>query len=120
MAVKAIRGATTVGADREEEIYSATRELIGEIMRINGLSPEEIISVIFTVTPDIKSAFPAAAARAIGFTSVPLLCTQEIPVAGALPLCVRVLMHVETDKKQSEIRHRFLREAAQLRPDLGQ
>lgn len=120
MAVRGIRGAITVEKDDPAEIDTATRELLQELIRKNEISAEDIISIIFTVTADIKSAFPATAARAMGLNLVPLICTQEIPVPGALPLCIRVLMHVDTPKTQGEISHRFLRNAAQLRPDLSE
>lgn len=118
MAVRGIRGAITVEKDDRTNILEATQELLTKIIVNNELLPDDIISIIFTVTPDLKSAFPAAAARAMGLTLVPLLCTQEIPVPGALPYCIRVLIHVNTDKLPDQIRHQFLRSAAQLRPDL--
>lgn len=118
MAVRGIRGAITVPRDDKEMIDGATRELLQAVIEKNELSAEDIISIIFTVTPDLNSAFPATAARCMGMDTVPLLCTQEIPVAGALPLCIRILMHVDTPKTQVEIKHQFLRDAAQLRPDL--
>ncbi|MEQ8200853.1 MAG: chorismate mutase [Syntrophomonadaceae bacterium] len=119
MAVRGIRGAITVEKDDQGAIYAATRELLQEVIQANELSSDNIISIIFTVTPDLKSAFPATAARSMGLSMVPLLCTQEIPVPGALPLCIRLLMHADTPRSQSEISHRFLRGATQLRPDLS-
>jgi len=120
MAVRGIRGAITVETDDPAEIHAATRELLQEIISKNEITADDIISIIFTVTADIRSAFPATAARAMGLNLVPLICTQEIPVPGALPSCIRVLMHVNTPKTQGEIAHRFLRAAAQLRPDLSE
>ncbi len=120
MTVRGIRGAITVGKDEPAEIYAATRELLQEVIRKNELSAENIISIIFTVTADIRSAFPATAARSMGLNLVPLICTQEIPVPDSLPLCIRLLMHVNTPKTQGEISHRFLRAATQLRPDLAE
>lgn len=99
-------------------IDSATRELLIHIMSINSLVPEDVVSVIFTVTDDLRSEFPARAARALGWTDVPLLCTVEIPVPGALARCVRVLLHVETTRARSSMRHVYLRGARSLRPDL--
>ena len=119
MTVRGIRGAITVEKDDPAEVYAATRELLQEVIRKNEISAENIISIIFTVTADIRSAFPATAARAMGLNLVPLICTQEIPVPGSLPMCIRVLMHVNTPKTQAEISHRFLRAATQLRPDLS-
>lgn len=119
MAVRGIRGAVTIDADQAEKVKEATRELLSSIQKENSLHPEDIASVLFTATPDIRSAFPAAAARAMGWNGVPLLCFQEIEVAGALPLCIRVLIHLNSDKPQDEIKHVYLKGARQLRPDLN-
>ena len=116
--VRAIRGATTVERDDPSLIDEATRELLEAIMTRNALTNDALISVIFTVTADLRSEFPARAARIFGWTDVPLLCTVEIPVPGALPRCIRVLMHVETAKPRSAMRHVYLHEARSLRPDL--
>jgi len=118
MLVRGIRGAITVKEDDQSQVLQATRELLEEIIKQNDLNSQDIASILFTVTPDLKSAFPAQAARSIGLEQVPLLCTQEIAVADALPLCIRVLLHVNTDKQQEEINHVFLKDAAQLRKDL--
>ncbi|MDD2621244.1 MAG: chorismate mutase [Syntrophomonadaceae bacterium] len=118
MQVRGIRGATTVKEDLPEEIMQATRELLEIIQAQNAFRTEEVASVLFTVTSDIKSVFPAAAARTIGWDQVPLLCFQEIEVPNALPLCVRVLVHVNTEKEQNEIKHVYLKEAKSLRRDL--
>lgn len=119
MAVRGIRGAITVEKDENKEISEATQELLTQMISNNGILSQDIISIIFTMTPDLRSAFPAEAARAMGLTLVPLLCTQEIPVPGALPLCIRVLMHINTEKPQDQIKHQFMRAASQLRPDLS-
>ena len=120
MSVRGIRGATSVAADTKEEVLSATRELLVELLRANGLEDcfEEIASAVFTTTRDLTSAFPAEAARGLGMSSVPLLCASEIPVADSLPRCVRVLLHVNTDKTQAEMIHVYLRDAKRLRPDV--
>jgi chorismate mutase len=119
MAVRGIRGATTVEADVPAEIHAATRELLEEILRVNQIPHfEEIVSAIFTTTQDLTSTFPAEAARALGMKQVPLLCASEIPVKNSMPRCVRVLLHVNTEKSQSEIVHVYLREAKRLRPDV--
>ncbi|MFA7076813.1 MAG: chorismate mutase [Syntrophomonas sp.] len=118
MLVRGIRGAITVKEDDPSQVLLATRELLEEITKQNDLNSQDIASILFTVTPDIKSVFPAQAARSIGLEQVPLLCTQEIAVVDALPLCIRVLLHVNTDKSQEEINHVFLRDAVQLRKDL--
>ncbi|MGI6209524.1 MAG: chorismate mutase [Anaerolineae bacterium] len=117
--VRGVRGAITCAANTEEEILSATRELLQVLIEANGIAPEDVASAIFSVTPDLNAAFPARAARELGWTSVPLMCTGEIPVPGALPLCVRVLLHWNTDKAQNEIVHAYLRGARVLRPDLA-
>jgi chorismate mutase len=119
MAVRGIRGATSVEADVPELILAATRELLLELLRANGLeSFEDIVSAIFTTSPDLTSTFPAEAARSIGMRQVPLLCASEISVPGSLPRCIRVLLHVNTDKTQAEINHIYLHEAKRLRPDM--
>lgn len=118
MAVRGIRGAITVSEDQADQILSATRELLGEIIRQNEIDSEDIASIIFTTTRDLNSTFPAEAARTMGLHLVPLLCSQEIGVAGSLASCIRVLIHVNTSRRQDEIKHVFLRDAARLREDL--
>ena len=119
MQLRGIRGAITVPNDTPNEILSATKELLGEILEANPfMESVNIASAIFTVTHDLKSVFPAQAARELGWKEVPLMCMQEIPVPGSLPNCIRVLLHVNTDLEQKEINHIYLREAKKLRPDL--
>lgn len=119
MAVRGIRGATSVEADTAADVRAATTELLQEILRANQIeSFEEIVSAIFTTTMDLTSSFPAEAARSLGMHQVPLLCACEIPVRESMPRCIRVLLHVNTDKKQNEIVHVYLREAKRLRPDV--
>lgn len=118
MRVRGIRGATTVQADLPEEVLQATRELLEQMQAENAFSLAEVASALFSVTPDIRSVFPAAAARSIGWDQVPLFCFQEIGVPDALPLCIRVLLHVNTEKSQEEIKHIYLKEAQSLRRDL--
>jgi chorismate mutase len=119
MPVRGIRGATSVEADTSAEVLAATTELLGEILRANQIeSFEEIVSAIFTTTADLTSIFPAEAARAMGMHQVPLLCACEIAVAKSMPRCIRVLLHVNTEKSQREIVHVYLREARRLRPDV--
>jgi len=119
MAVRGIRGATSVNQDDPEQIREATQELIEEILKRNQIVEfDEIISAIFTTTTDLCSAFPAEAARKIGMNLVPLLCAQEIPVAGSMPRCIRVLLHVNSDRSPAEVDHVYLREAERLRPDM--
>ena len=115
--LRAIRGAISVPADTIEEIRQCTTELLQAIMERNALRIDDLVSIIFTTTHDLVSDFPAAAAREIGLSNVPLLCTQEIPVVGSMPRCVRVLVHCYAPAERP-IRHVYLREARQLRTDL--
>ncbi|WP_243867194.1 chorismate mutase [Actinophytocola oryzae] len=114
-----MRGAIQVDRDDPAEILGATRELLTEVVRGNEITPADLISIVFTLTPDLKSCFPAVAARDLGFVDVPLLCATEVDVAGALPHVVRLLAHVESDRPRSAVRHIYLRGAARLRPDLA-
>lgn len=120
MPVRAIRGATTLDTDDREHLHGRTQELVEALMSANALDTEDIISVIFTCTPDIVSDFPAAAARELGFGAVPLMCAQEMAVPGALPRVVRVLAHVETTRAREAVTHVYLHEAVALRRDLAQ
>ena len=113
----AIRGATTVDVDEATVVREATAELLRRIVALNALKSTDIISVLFTVTPDLRSAFPAHAARELGWTDVALLCTMEIPVPGAIARCIRVLLHVETSTPRERLRHVYLRGARALRPE---
>ena len=118
-AVRGIRGATTVDADEAGQVLSATGELLEAILSVNQLEDfDEVVSAIFTTTSDLSSTFPAEAAREVGMHLVPLLCASEIPVPGSMPRCIRVLLHVNTTKPQSEIVHVYLRDAQRLRPDV--
>ncbi len=118
MSVRGVRGATTVEHDDAEAILAATEELVRELVAENGLDPGEVASALFTVTADLHAEFPAAAARRMGWTAVPLLNFTEIDVPGRLQRCIRVLLHVNTERTQSEMVHVYLREAVALRPDL--
>lgn len=120
MTVRAIRGATCLTADDAVEMNEAVVELLQDILMRNELPVDDVISVIFTATPDITAGFPAAAARDVGFEDVPLLCASEIDVSGALPLVVRVLMHADLDVPRPDIQHVYLRGAEVLRMDLAQ
>lgn len=120
MTTRGLRGATTVESDTRETILTATKELLEAILRANAsLRIEDIASAIFSVTDDIVSVYPALAARQMGWDLVPMMCAQEIPVPGSLPLCIRVLIHWNTDLPQDAIRHVYLHEAVKLRPDLA-
>jgi chorismate mutase len=119
MAIRGIRGATTVTADQPDLILQATSELIEAILEENeGMRSEDVASAIFTVTDDLVSTFPAQAARQMGWDLVPMICAREIPVPGSLPCVIRVLVHWNTELPQSEIKHVYLRDAVKLRPDL--
>ncbi len=115
--VRAVRGATTCAANTAEAIGAATTELLGSLMERNRLDHDDLISVIFTVSPDLTAAFPATSARTIGFGDIPLLCATEIDVPGSMRLCVRILMHVTCDAA-AEIHHVYLHDARALRDDL--
>ena len=112
-----VRGATTAEADTPAAILSATQELLTRLIEANNLRPEEVASAIFTVTPDLTAAFPAQAARELGWTDVALLDAQEISVPGGLARCIRILIHWNTDQPQSKVVHVYLRDAVALRPD---
>lgn len=120
MAVRALRGAIQVDADERDQILEATAELVSELMTRNGLTTDDVISVIFTATPDLTAEFPALAARKLGFTDVPLMCAGELNVPHALPRVVRLMAHVETDRPRSEMQHVYLRGATVLRLDIAQ
>jgi chorismate mutase len=119
MAVRGIRGATTVDSNSRDAILAATRELLETVIQANDLDPEDVASAWFTTTPDLNAEFPAVAARELGWTSVPLMCSHEMSVPGSLPMCLRVLLHVNTEKGPHDIHHVYIRGAGALRPDLA-
>lgn len=119
MECRALRAATTVEADTIEDIGARTVELIGELIDRNGLALDQLVSIVFSVTSDLRSVAPAAAVRQMGIIDVPLLCLQEMDVDGALERCIRVLAHVNTTMSRGELRHVYLHGAAGLRPDLA-
>ena len=118
MPVRAVRGATQVDANDRDAVINGAAELVQAVLARNEIDPVDLISVIFTATPDLTAEFPAYAARAMGITDVPLLCASEIDVAGAMPRVIRLLAHVETDRPRAEVRHVYLHGAAALRTDL--
>lgn len=118
MPVRAVRGATQIDADDRQQILDATTELLQAVLDANQLSHDDLISVLFTATPDLTAEFPAYAARQMGIVDVPLLCAGEIDVPGAMPRVLRLMAHVETDRQRAEVRHVYLRGAAALRTDL--
>jgi chorismate mutase len=119
MYCRGIRGATTVEHNEREEILAATAELLQAIVRRNELQAEDIASAIFTVTDDLDAAFPAVAARNLGWTGAALMCAREIPVPGSLSKCIRVLVHVNTERSAAEMQHVYLHRATSLRPEFG-
>ncbi len=116
--LRALRGATTVPSDDADAIVTATAELLSEMLARNGAAPEDLVSIVFTSTPDLTAEFPAAGARQLGIGHVPLLCSVEIAVAGSVARCIRVLMHLYSGREPAQLRHVYLREARVLRPDL--
>jgi len=116
--VRALRGATTLDSDDASHMSDRVQVLLTELLDRNGVDHDHIVSIIFTATDDIHSGFPAAAARAMGLGDVPLLCARELDIDGAMPLCIRILMHVESDRQRSEMRHVYLEQARALRDDL--
>jgi chorismate mutase len=118
--LRALRGATSIPEDSAGEVISATAELLQVMMDKNHVSKEDLVSIIFTATPDITSEFPAAGARSIGISDIPLLCARELDVQGAIPRVIRVLMHIYTEQDYSSLRHVYLRDARPLRTDLAQ
>lgn len=117
MLTRGIRGAITVNANTREAILGATAELLTAMVEANGIEVEDMASAFFTSSPDLTAEFPALAARQMGWTDVALLCGHEIDVPGALPRCLRILLHVNTEKKAGELVHVYLHGAKVLRPD---
>ena len=118
MAVRAIRGATQLDVDEREHLLDRTAELVRLVLAENGLTTDDLISIVFTATPDISSEFPAYAARSLGLVDVPLLCTVELDITGAMTRVVRLLMHVDTALPRAEVTHVYLHGARHLRRDL--
>ncbi|MBL4884577.1 MAG: chorismate mutase [Planctomycetaceae bacterium] len=119
MLVRGVRGAISADKNTREAILQATTELLKEVLRANEIDDfEYLVSAVFTTSPDLTASFPAEAARDLGMSEVPLLCASEIAVPNSLKMCIRVLLHVNTDKKQSDIVHVYMKEAAKLRPDM--
>jgi chorismate mutase len=117
MPCRGVRGATTAESNRAEDILKATRELLGLMIRRNGIEAEDVASAIFSTTTDLDAEFPALAARQLGWFDVALMCVHELDVPGSLRHCVRILLHWNTDKPPDEIVHIYIKEAARLRPD---
>jgi chorismate mutase len=118
VAVRAIRGATQLEVDEREHLLERSAELVRAVLEVNDLSSDDLISIVFTVTPDLHSEFPAVAGRQIGLTDVPLMCAQEIDVPHALPRVVRMMVHADSPRSREKIQHVYLHGAVSLRPDL--
>jgi chorismate mutase len=119
VAVRAVRGATQLDIDDEQHMYDRVSELVTDVLAANELDVDDFISIIFTATDDLHSAFPAFAARQLGFTDVPLMCARELEIEGGMPRVVRLMAHVETELSRSEVTHVYLHGAAHLRRDLA-
>ncbi len=119
MACRGVRGAITVEENTAAAIKAAARALLEQIVAANTLDVADVASVVFTATPDLDAAYPAVAAREMGWTGTPLLCMQEMVVQGSLPHCIRVLLHWNTERAQADIHHVYLGDARALRPDLA-
>lgn len=115
--LRGLRGATTATANTSDAILAATEELLAALRDANGFEPGDVESAIFTTSPDLTADYPARAARRLGWNDVPLLGAAEVAVPSGLPRCIRVLLHFYTNKSQQALKHMYLREAAQLRPD---
>jgi chorismate mutase len=118
VATRGVRGATTVESNTVEAILEATKDLLAAMLKANDISVDDVASAFFTTTPDLNAEFPAVAARDLGWSHVALLCGHEMNKPGALPMCLRILLHVNTDAAASDIRHVYLRGARVLRPDI--
>jgi len=120
VAVRAIRGAVQLDADQREHLLASVAELVGEILTRNDLTVDDLVSILFTATPDLRSEFPAVGARDLGIVDVPLLCAQEIDVVGAMPRVIRAMVHAVTSRTRGEVQHVYLRGAVALRKDIAQ
>ncbi|WP_298324410.1 chorismate mutase [Haloactinopolyspora sp.] len=120
MTVRAVRGASQLEVDEAGHLLERTAELMRTVLERNELEPDDVISILLTATPDLRSAFPATAVRALGITDVPMMCAQEIDVAGAMPRVVRLMAHVETTRPRSQIRHVYLHGTSVLRDDIAE
>lgn len=116
--VRALRGATTLERDERAHLLDRTQELIAALLGRNGLDEDDLVSIVFTATGDVHSAYPAEAAREAGITHVPLLCARELEIDGGIERCVRILLHAYTTRNARELRHVYLHDARQLRTDL--
>jgi chorismate mutase len=116
--VRALRGATTFDVDEAEHVTARVVELVELMLERNGVGHDDVVSILFTATDDLRSVFPATAARSLGLGDIPLICARELDIEGATPRCIRVLMHLETTRSRSDLRHVYLEGAKGLRDDL--
>jgi chorismate mutase len=116
--VRALRGATTVDADTTDQVTARVQALVNAMLQRNGVDKDDLISVLFTATGDIHSMFPATAARGVGLGDVPLICARELDIVGGTMHCIRILMHLNTDRSRAELHHVYLEGARGLRDDL--
>ncbi len=116
--LRALRGATTFDVDEAEHVAARVLELLDAMLGGNGIDHDDLVSILFTATDDLSSIFPATAARRRGLGDVPLICARELAIEGSMPRCIRIMMHVHTDRDRSELRHVYLHDAAGLRDDL--
>ena len=118
MPIRALRGATTVEEDTVEQVTERTVALLTEMLERNGVDHDDLVSILFTATDDIRSVFPATAARTIGLGDVPLICARELDIDGGTPRCIRIMAHLESDRSKAELRHIYHHGAKGLRDDL--
>lgn len=116
--VLALRGAITLERDERAHLLERVQRLLAEMLERNGVHHDDLISILFTATPDVHSVFPAVAAREMGLGDVPLICAQELDIEGSMPLCIRVLLHLNTERRRDQLRHVYLEGARSLRDDL--
>ncbi len=119
MQIRGVRGATSVFANTKEEILIQTGYLLEQLMKANDMTADNVASIFFSLTEDLNAEFPAIAARKLGFSNTPLLCLHEVNVPGSLPRCIRVLVHLNSDRAQSDIKHVYLNDAKTLRPEFA-
>jgi chorismate mutase len=119
MRLRAARGAIRVPSDDGDALLGSTERLLSAVLQRNGIDPEDLVSIMFTATEDLRAAFPAEAARRMGLGRVPLMCAQEIPVEGSMPSVIRILVHFHTDQTLDEVEHVYLDGAESLRDDVG-
>jgi chorismate mutase len=117
-AVRALRGATTVDTDTAEQVTARVQALVSKMLEVNGVDHDDLISILFTATEDVTSMFPATAARGVGLGDVPLICARELSIDGGTPLCIRVMMHLTTERPRDQLHHVYLEGARGLRDDL--